>query len=61
MLTELYSWPRVQGRQAGRQAWFLDPAHCVAFQPCRHFRLPLSLPSCSPRVFAASVQVSEEL
>jgi len=46
---------------AGQAGWFLDPAHWVAFQPCRHFRLPLSLPSCSPRVFAASEQVSEEL
>ncbi|KAI2664608.1 Transcription factor BTF3 [Labeo rohita] len=35
--------------------------HCVAFQPCRHFRHPLSLPSCSPRVFAASVQMKETI
>ncbi|KAK2911978.1 hypothetical protein Q8A67_004111 [Cirrhinus molitorella] len=45
----------------GGQEWFVDPAHCVAFQPCRHFRHPLSLPSCSPRVFAASVQMKETI
>lgn len=40
---------------------FMDPAHCVSFQACRHFRPPLSLPSCSPRVFAASVQMKETI
>uniref|UniRef100_A0A671LJC1 Transcription factor BTF3 n=1 Tax=Sinocyclocheilus anshuiensis TaxID=1608454 RepID=A0A671LJC1_9TELE len=39
----------------------LPPAHCVAFRPCRHFRHPFSLPSCSPRVFAASVQMKETI
>ncbi|KAG9281962.1 transcription factor BTF3 isoform X1 [Astyanax mexicanus] len=34
---------------------------CVAFQPARHFRPPLSRPSCSPRVFAASVQMKETI